>query len=117
MIATRRWQDWAFALLGALLFISPFVFATTSDTNASWTAYVIGALAFLAGVTLLAAQTYRIVEYGVALLGVLLFLSPWVMGFAGLASIAWTAWIIGILLLFLAASVLLGTERQPAATT
>lgn len=117
MIATRRWQDWACALLGVLLFIAPFVFSTTSDTNASWTAYVMGALAFLAGVTMLAVQTFRIVEYGVLLLGVLLFLSPWVLGFAGLASIAWTAWIIGVLLVLLAGSVVLGfAEERPAAT-
>jgi hypothetical protein len=117
MIATRRWQDWACALLGVLLFISPFVFSTTTNTNASWTAYVIGALAFLAGLTLLAAHPFRIVEYAVMLLGVVLFLSPWVLGFAGLASIAWTAWIIGVLLVVLAGSEVLGaTEQRPPAT-
>lgn len=118
MIASRRWQDWASALLGVLLFVSPFVFSTTSNTNAAWTAYVIGALAFLAGVTLLATQTFRFAEYGVALLGVLLFISPWAFGFAGLASMAWTAWIIGLLLFAVPATVLAFAFDQgyPAAT-
>jgi len=63
------------------------------------------------------AQTFRIVEYAVMLLGVVLFLSPWVLGFAGLASIAWTAWIIGVLLVVLAGSEVLGaTEQRPPAT-
>lgn len=118
MIASRRVQDWGTALLGILLFISPFVFSTTSNTNASWTAYVIGALAFLAGLALLAAQTFQVTEYGVVLLGVLLFLSPWVLGFAGLASMAWTAWIIGLLLVVLAGTVLVPalTRQTPSLT-
>ncbi|HSR24818.1 MAG TPA: SPW repeat protein [Candidatus Eisenbacteria bacterium] len=118
MIASKRWQDWASALLGVLLFFSPFVFSTTTNTNASWTAYLIGVLAFLAGVTLLVSQTFRIVEYGLVLLGVLLFISPWVLGFAALASMAWTAWIIGIALFILAGSVIAPdlTERRQATT-
>lgn len=115
MIASRRWQDWGAALLGLLLFISPFVYSATSNANASWTAFVIGGLAFLAGLALLAAPAFEVTEYGVALLGVLLFLSPWVLGFAGLASMAWTAWIVGILLFVLGGSVLLpGYARGPA---
>jgi hypothetical protein len=117
MIASRRWQDWGTALLGVLFFISPFVYSTTSNAGAAWTAFVLGALAFLAGVALLAAQTFEPMEYGVALLGAFVFLSPWVIGFAGLASIAWTAWIIGVLLVLLAGTVLVpGYTRHPTTT-
>lgn len=106
MIASRRWQDWTSTLLGVLLFISPFLFSATSNGNASWSAYVIGALVVLTGLVLIAVQTYEVVEYGVVVLGIALFLSPWVVGFVGLAGLAWTAWIIGIVLFFLAGTVL-----------
>jgi len=29
-------------------------------------------------------------------LGILLFLAPWVVGFAGVAAAAWSAWVIGV---------------------
>lgn len=119
MIASRRWQDWASALLGVFIFISPFVFSTTSSTNASWTTFVIGIFVFLAAIALLAGQTYVFFEYAIGVLGVALFLSPWVMGFTAVASIAWTAWIVGLLLFFLAGTVLVPkfTGQRPATTT
>jgi hypothetical protein len=46
--------------------------------------------------------------------GVLIFISPWVLGFTALTPMAWSAWIVGVLAVILAASVLFlsGTSQQ-----
>ena len=49
MSGEMRWQDWINALLGVVLFITPFVFGDTSQTAAAWTAYVGGVLLFVFG--------------------------------------------------------------------
>jgi VIT1/CCC1 family predicted Fe2+/Mn2+ transporter len=71
MNAWKRWQDWSVVVLGAILFVTPFVFAETAMTTAATSAYI---------------------------LGVLVFVSPWLFGFASVTALAWSAWIIGILL-------------------
>ncbi len=106
MPARIRWQDWITAALGVILFITPFVFGDTSQTAAAWTAYVGGVLLFVFGAGMLIAPRERNLEYLPLVLGVLLFLSPWVLGFSGLTAIAWSAWIIGVLAVLVAGSVL-----------
>src|SRR5216684_5363245 len=49
MNAWKRWQDWSVVVLGAILFVTPFVFAETSQTVATGAAYVLGVLLVLAG--------------------------------------------------------------------
>jgi len=43
-------------------------------------------------------------EWLIALLGVLVFISPWVMGFHSVAGIAWTAWVVGVVTFVVGAS-------------
>jgi SPW repeat-containing protein len=107
MTAFRRWQDYGTMLLGVLLFISPFVFGDTSQTTAAWTAYIGGVLIFLSGLLAASLAAVRATEGVPVVLGVLLFISPWVLGFAGVTAIAWTAWVIGVLAVLVAGSVLL----------
>jgi hypothetical protein len=46
-------------------------------------------------------------------IGVLVFLAPWALGFTGLTALAWSAWIAGILVVVLAGSVVLNErDRQ-----
>jgi chromate transport protein ChrA len=52
-------------------------------------------------------------EWAEVVIGVLVFLALWALGFSALTSIATSTWIAGILAVVLAASVLLG-ERGPA---
>ena len=49
MSGEMRWQDRINAVLGVVLFITPFVFGDTSNTAAAWTAYVGGALLVVFG--------------------------------------------------------------------
>src|SRR5438874_11623722 len=44
MKAWTRWQDWVSLVLGVLLFISPWVFGTATNTPGSWNAWIVGVL-------------------------------------------------------------------------
>jgi VIT1/CCC1 family predicted Fe2+/Mn2+ transporter len=106
MSGEMRWQDWINALLGVVLFITPFVFGDTSQTAAAWTAYVGGVLLFVFGAGSLLFRWNPTIEYLPLIEGVLLFLAPWVLGFSGITAMAWSAWVIGVLAFVNAGSVL-----------
>jgi hypothetical protein len=98
MKAWTRWQDWVSLVLGALLFISPWVFGTATNGASSWDAWIIGILGVLLAIFALAFLSSASISRGLSLvLGIALFISPWVLGFAALSSAAWVAWIIGVL--------------------
>ena len=113
----NRWQDWANVVLGVILFITPFVFGATGSTTAAWTAYIGGVLLVIVGLFNLANPSNQAGEWTEGVLGVLVFISPWVLGFSGFTMLAYSAWIIGVLTVVLAASVLFasGDRRTLAA--
>lgn len=97
MKAWTRWQDWVSLVLGVLLFISPWVFAAAQGTS-GWDAWIVGVIGvILALIALGALAAATAVEVISVILGVWLFISPWVLGFSTSTGEAWTAWIIGIL--------------------
>jgi hypothetical protein len=113
MKAWTRWQDWVSLVLGVLLFIAPWVFGTATNGARSWDAWIIGAIGVILALGALALpRTASIAEGLSVILGVLLFISPWVLGFAALSSAAWTAWIIGVLFVLVNGWTLLQT-RSP----
>ncbi|GMQ86024.1 MAG: SPW repeat protein [Acidimicrobiia bacterium] len=91
----QRWQDWLLIIGGAWLFIVPWVYGTTSDTNSSWNAWTLGILVAAAGVWALARPADRVPGWLQGLFGIWLFVSPWVLGFSGVSEAAWNAWILG----------------------
>jgi hypothetical protein len=111
----RRWQDWAVVVLGVLMFLTPIVFADTSQTVAAASAYVLGALIALAG--LLNAATNRAggLEVIPAALAVILFVSPWAFGFTTVAALAWSAWIVAILVVLASGSLFAMRSRRALA--
>ena len=113
MSAWRRWQDYVTMAAGVLLFISPFVFGETSFTVATGSAYVLGILLVLSGILAAAMREARGVEVVPAIIAVVTFVSPWVLGFAAVTGIAWSAWVLGIVA-FLAAGSLLVINGQRA---
>jgi hypothetical protein len=118
MFAWKRWQDWSVVILGVLLFIAPFAFGATTFASAAWTAYIGGALLVIFGLVSLANPSLQASEWVDGVVGVLLFLSPWVLGFTALSTLAWSAWIIGVLAVLLAGSVLFaGSSDQPRMAT
>ena len=111
MRAWKRWQDWTNVVLGAWLIIAPFILGTSPDRNSTWNAVAVGVLVAVIALWALAMPAVRMAEYLNALLGAWLIVSPFALGFAGLTTPAWNAWIIGICVLGLALWALPSTRR------
>jgi uncharacterized membrane protein HdeD (DUF308 family) len=112
MTAWKRWQDYATIIFGAALFVTPFVFGDTSQGTAATTAYILGVLLVLGGLLSAAMREANTVEYVPVILGVITFISPFVFGFTAVTAIAWGAWILGVLTVVSAGSVLLGNRNS-----
>jgi hypothetical protein len=97
MTTWRRWQDWVVVGLGVVMFLTPLVFGETAQTVAASTAYVMGVVIALAGLLNAAMRQAGGLELIPAVLAVILFVSPWAFGFTAVTALAWSAWIIGIL--------------------
>ncbi|GAB3476043.1 SPW repeat protein [Amycolatopsis cihanbeyliensis] len=96
--SARPWTrpyDWAEVVFGVVAVLTPLWMET--NTAAMWTLIVLGALVALDGLASLAMPGMVYGEGIQIVLGVLLFVSPWVMGYAEMAGAAWTSWIIGVL--------------------
>jgi uncharacterized membrane protein HdeD (DUF308 family) len=113
--AWRRWQDYATIIFGVALFVTPFVFGDTSHTTATTTAYILGVLLVLAGLLAAAMREANQVEWIPVILGVITFIAPFVLGFTAVTAIAWAAYIVGVLAVINAGSLLLnvGGSRRP----
>jgi uncharacterized membrane protein HdeD (DUF308 family) len=94
--AWTRWSDWVEVVVGVVALLSPLLWLDTS-TRTLWTMLVLGALIAIDGLISLAAPRQLASETIQAVLGVLLFIAPWVMGFASDPGAAWTSWIAGAL--------------------
>jgi hypothetical protein len=99
--AWTRTQDWAEVALGAVAALSP-IWLTTS-TAALWALVVLGVLIAADGLWSLAAPGAVAGEGVQVVLGALLFVSPWVLGYAGLTGAAWWSWVLGALTAVVAA--------------
>ena len=100
---TTRWQSWVNLVLGIILFIAPWYSVTWSNANSSWDAWVFGVLIVLVALWALSSRAPAAISWINIVFGAWVFISPWVLGFASVASaIAWSAWIIGALVLLIA---------------
>ena len=109
-----RSPSWLNVLLGAWLFISPWLLDYTSTGDAAANAWIVGgAIAVLAAIV--AVTGVRAIAWSNIALGVWLFISPWVVGFTGLQGASWNAWIVGGLVVIVAAvsASAGGAVRQP----
>lgn len=126
-----HWQDWVNVILGIWLFVSPWIlrFAATAPggeatpggggmagniMNASWNAWVLGVVIFLVAASAVARlQAWQ--EWVNLILGIWVFIAPWVLGFSGVPNAAWDHWVVGALVVILAAWDL-STVRRTVAT-
>ncbi len=98
MRAWTRWQNWVALVLGVILFIAPWIFGTSTHTTSSWDAWVLGIIGVILALWALGVPRMALVpDWITVVLGVVLFISPWVLGFATVTAAAWAAWIIGVL--------------------
>lgn len=93
MKRTMHAQDLIPLVAGVYAFLSPIW--TTTTTKATWTIVVLGVITALVALSSLMRPDMMPIEGFTALMGVLLFISPWVMTFSGTMPMAWTAWITG----------------------
>ncbi|WP_030428997.1 SPW repeat domain-containing protein [Allokutzneria albata] len=102
--AWTRWQDWAAVVLGVVLMLTP-AWSETTD-RAMWTMIVFGALLGLAGLWSLAMPGSVASEWTHVVIGALVFIAPWAMGYADMMGAAWTSWIVGVLAVAVGAAAL-----------
>jgi uncharacterized membrane protein HdeD (DUF308 family) len=113
--AWKRWQDYATIIFGVALFATPLVFGDISQATATTTAYILGVVLVLAGLLAAAMREANQVEWIPVILGVITFISPFVLGFTAVTAVAWAAYIIGVLAVVNAGSLLLNVtgNRRP----
>jgi hypothetical protein len=130
----NRWQDWANLVLAIWLFISPWVLqfalggqaaapgapgggaapAAVGGGTAAWNAWVLGVIIFLVAVSALGRMAAS-QEWINLVLGIWVFIAPWVLGFVPLQNASWDHWIVGALVFLISAWSLAETRRRPAA--
>lgn len=137
MKSQPKWQDGSILILAVILFISPWIFGTATQTSSSWNAWIVG-IGFLpftlrifapppgAYANKCAHEGVRIAWWQKVLdscelshiakeeliVGAWLLVAPWILGFAAMGAAAWTAWIVGIMIVVLAVWKLLEFRNQ-----
>ncbi|UYM04388.1 SPW repeat domain-containing protein [Solicola gregarius] len=110
-----RWQDWVALIAGAYLALAT-IWVGTSD-GAMATMIVLGALLVIASLWSLAMPTSMSGESAHVVLGVVTFISPWVIGFADLDGPSWTSWVVGVIAVAVGLAALPEIRHQAAPTT
>jgi uncharacterized membrane protein HdeD (DUF308 family) len=105
-----RWQDWVALVVGVLVALSPLVVSTAGEPGALTTLIVLGVLLAVTSLWSLYSPGMVATEYVHAVLGVLLFLAPFVFTYVALSGAAWTSWIAGIV------AVVVGLWAVPVST-
>lgn len=131
-----KWQDGSILILAGILFISPWLFGTATQTFSSWNAWIVGigfvpfTLRILApppgayankcaheGVRIAwwqkvldSRELSHIVKEEMIVGG--LFVAPWILGFAAIGAAVWTAWIVDVMIVLLAVWKLLEFRNQ-----
>ena len=124
---SNRWQDRSNLVLAVWLFISPWVLqfgaaeppapgapgsaeASAAAANATWNAWILGILVFLAAVSAIGWMEFWQERINL-ILGLWIFIAPWVLGFVPLGAASWDHWIVGALI-FLISICNLATARR-----
>lgn len=116
--AFKRWQDWTIIAIGIVVVATPFVFSETSNHNAAYSAYFMGALVVLAGLlAAFMATPLKLVVWIVAVLGVILFFTPWLFGFTAATATSWVSWIAGLAVVGVSGIAFLGEKPHRMVTT
>ncbi|WP_329057382.1 SPW repeat protein [Amycolatopsis sp. NBC_01480] len=109
-VSTRAWtrpHDWAEVVIGVVAALSPLWLSTSNA--AMWTMVILGALVAIDGLVSLGAPGAVYGEGIQIVLGVLLFIAPWVIGYTELNGASWTSWVAGAL------TIIAGAAAMPVA--
>lgn len=124
-----KWQDWSTLVVGAVLFLTPFVIGAAANTVqctlgsttwflavSSWDAWIVGVALVAASLWALARPGAGMTEWVRIVLGVWLFFVLWILGFEASGAAAWIAWSAGILVIALAGWRLLASRNVQTPT-
>lgn len=114
-IRSSRAQDWALVILAIWLFISPWVLnfgsAAAGNTggvgagsgigHAAWNAWILGIILFLVAISAI-GRMQASQEWISLVLGVWIFIAPWVLGFVSIPKASWDHWVVGVLVFLVA---------------
>lgn len=117
MIASRHWQDWATTVVGALVGLSPLAFTSTWTDSVAYAAYILGGLVFVIGALKLFLPEATYFEWVQIVLAVVLFFSPWLIGFTAVTAMAWTAWLAAVAIVLAVGSLYLEAPRPLASAS
>ncbi|MDQ1537922.1 MAG: hypothetical protein QOE58_2315, partial [Actinomycetota bacterium] len=95
----RKWthpQGLAALIVGIYAALSPIWTTTPPENKAQYTMIGLGVVTAVLALLSLARPDNVTLKGLIALMGLLFVLSPWVMSFTTFTSLAWTAWIVGI---------------------
>lgn len=101
-MARKRWQDWTNAVVGLWLFASPSILGFGASENpATQVAWLLGlAILVFAGIAVYMPKAWE--EAINIVLGICVFASPWLWGYANQATPATNAVAVGLLVTVLA---------------
>ncbi len=101
----RPWTHWVNLIDGILLFIAPWVLGYSVRNNTAYVdALVLGALIVVfALIGLFVRGTSAWTHWVVGILGILSFISPWVLGYANVMPAFWANIILGAIAVIFAA--------------
>jgi hypothetical protein len=102
MRSWTRCQSWLNVVVGVWLFISPWVLGTTSDGATAWNAWIIGAAIFVVALIAISTPASVVAPWGNVVLGVWLFISPWVLRYTDVSDGAVNAWVFGVVTVLVA---------------
>lgn len=106
MRVTQRWQDFATLLLGLWLIASPRLMGTAwtggFDLAHAGSDLWSGIIVFVISLVLLSFPRFIAAEVINMIVGLWVFLSPWLLGFTERSRAAWNAWVVGALVVLLA---------------
>jgi len=102
IIRKGTWADAVNLLLGAWLFLTPWLFSYTAENLASWNAWIAGLVIALLGIAALTAFA-EWEEWVELIAGIWVAISPWVLGFSAVTSAMGWHVIVGVIVAVLAA--------------
>lgn len=95
-----RLQDWITLLAGVYTITSPIALSTVGlpgDAKVVVAMITLGALVAISSLVSLARPAASAAVWATTVFGGLVFIAPWVVGYAGLTGAAWTSWLVGVL--------------------
>jgi SPW repeat len=89
-------QDWINLICGVLLFLSPWALGFSGDVMAARAAWIGGVVMFILAVAAL-VQFAEWEEWVELIVGALVVISPWVLGFAAVHAAMWSCVVLGVI--------------------